>query len=66
MKEQGIMYSAYLKPRRTLPPAVAAKEQKEFFCSDEVSRMMSGKKRLCDCYASGAIFHKQMRLILVI
>jgi hypothetical protein len=44
VKEQGILSSPSSKPRRTLPPT-AADAVEEFYCSDEVSRVMTGKKR---------------------
>jgi hypothetical protein len=45
VEDQGILYSPNPRPERTLPSAVTD-AVKEFYCSDEVSRVIPGKKSL--------------------
>jgi hypothetical protein len=60
--DQGIMFSSNPKPGKTLNE-VTVEVVKSFCNSDEVSRVMPGKKRL-HIKVSGVKIHEQKRLLM--
>ena len=63
MKESGILSSPNPKPGRSLDPDIAA-TVKNFYCSDDVSRIMPGLKDFVTVRINSTKEHIQKRLVL--